>query len=380
MSESTPTGTVDTVQNNKPSRTKAAFIVGGTVVLFLVGAVAFQFLRPKVGAAQENAPESTRTDGRASGTRPALARVNSELIAYDTISEECMQRYGKDVLESYINRTIIDQACRHAGITITQAEVNAEIVKIAKKFDINPSNWLQIIQSERHLSPMQYKEDIIWPMLALKALAGHEIQITEEEMQSVYAREYGERVKARMIMCDKLERAKDAWNLVKKNPANFGKVARERSIEPTSKALDGQIQPIRRYAGNDNVEKEAFKLEEGEISGIIAASTPEQNRYVILMCEGHTTPIVKSIDEPGIRDQCHKILEDEKTQVAVAKVFERLKKQAQVDNFLTNTSTRGIQPTSATSPASGSRQRVSNAGYRTQGQTTRSAANTPEGE
>jgi foldase protein PrsA len=376
MSESTPTDTVDTVQNNNGSRAKAAFIVGGTLVLFLVGAVAFQFLRPKVGAAQENAPDSTRTDGRASAARPALARVNSELIAYDTISEECMQRYGKDVLESYINRTIIDQACRRAGITITQAEVNAEIVKIAKKFDIDAKNWLQVIQSERHLSPMQYKEDIIWPMLALKRLAGNEVQISEEELQNVFTREYGERVKARMIMCDKLQRAQEAWNLVQKDPASFGKVARERSIEPTSKSLDGQIQPIRRFAGNDIVEKEAFKLEDGQISGIIEASTPEQRRYVILLCEGHTTPIVKSINETGIREQCHKILEDEKTQVAVAKVFERLKKQAQVDNFLTNTSTRGIQPTAATS---GTRERVSNAGYRTRGQATRSA-DTSQGE
>ena len=66
-----------------------------------------------------------------------------------------------------------------------------------------------------------------------------------------------------MIMCDKLQRAQDAWNLVQKDPASFGKVARERSIDPTSKSLDGQIQPIRRFAGNDNLEKEAFKLEEG---------------------------------------------------------------------------------------------------------------------
>ena len=85
---------------------------------------------------------------------------------------------------------------------------------------------------------------------------------------------------------------------------------------------------------------------------------------MILLCEGRTTPIVKSMNEPQIREQCHKILEDEKTQVAVAKVFERLKKQAQIDNFLTNTSTRGIQPTAGTSEG---RNRVSNAGYRTRG-------------
>jgi foldase protein PrsA len=278
-----------------------------------------------------------------------------------------MQRYGHEVLESFINRTIIDQACRKQGISITQAEVNAEIVKIAKKFDIDPKNWLQIIQSERHLSPLQYKEDIIWPMLALKRLAGNEVKITDEELQRVFIREYGERVKARMIMCDKLQRAQEAWGLVQKDPASFGKVARERSIEPTSKSLDGQIQPIRRYSGNDNVEKEAFKLEEGAISGIVDASTPDQRRYVIILCEGHTTPIVKSINETGIKEQCHKILEDEKTQVAVAKVFERLKKEAQVDNFLTNTSTRGIQPTAGTSNG---RERVSNAGYRTRGKQT----------
>ena len=70
MSESTPTGTVDTVQNNNGNRAKAAFIVGGTVVLFLVGAVAFQFLRPKVGAAQEN-----RSLIRAAPTGEAVPRV-----------------------------------------------------------------------------------------------------------------------------------------------------------------------------------------------------------------------------------------------------------------------------------------------------------------
>jgi foldase protein PrsA len=378
MSESTPAGTEQAVQTTIGTRAKAALIVGGTVILFLVGAVAFQFLRPKVGAAQETTPpgEAGRTNMRSNATRPALARVNNELIGYDSVADECMQRYGQEVLESFINRTVIDQACRKQGISITRAEVNEEIVKIAKKFDIDPANWLKIIQSERHLSELQYKEDIIWPMLALKRLAGNEVKITEEEMQHVFVREYGERVKARMIMCDKLQRAQDAWNLVMKDPSTFGKVARERSIEPTSKALDGQIQPIRRFAGNDNLEKEAFKLEEGHISGIIDVSTPEARRYVILLCEGHTTPIVKSMDEPMIQEQVRKILTDEKTQVAVAKVFERLKKDAQIDNFLTNTSTRGIIPTTGTSNG---RDRVSNAGYRTRGNqppVTRSANNT----
>ena len=193
---------------------------------------------------------------------------------------------------------------------------------------------------------MQYYQDVIWPMLALKRLAGQDVQVTEEEMQQIFVRDYGERVKARMILCDKLHRAQEAWNLVKNDPQNFGKIAREKSIDPTSKSLDGQIQPIRRFAGgNENFEREAFKLKDGEISGIIDVSTPEAPRYAILLCEGHTVPIVKSIDDPGIRQEVLKQLQEEKTQVAVAKVFEKLKKEAQVDNFLANTSTRGVQQT-----------------------------------
>jgi foldase protein PrsA len=365
MSESTQP---ISIEKRLGTKSKAALIVGGTAILLLVAGAAFQVLRPKEGSAGEN-PAGYDQSGRANtrtAPRTALARVNGELIAYDDVSKECMQRYGQDVLDNLINRTIIHQACQRAQIEITEAEVNEEVVKIAKKFDLDPGNWFRIIESERHLTRRQYLQDVIWPMLALKRLAGTEVQITEEELQKNFVRDYGERVKCRMIMCDKLERAKEAYELVAREPSNFGRVARERSIDPTSKSIDGQIQPIRRFAGNDTVEREAFKLRDGELSGIIDVSTPDgARRFVILLCEGRTTPIVKSIDEEGIRAQVFKQSQEEKTQVAVAKVFERLKKEAQIDNFLTNTSIHGIQQTSGTSggrdggvvPASGVRVR-----------------------
>jgi foldase protein PrsA len=362
MSDSTLTTASNT---SRPKRAKAAWIAAGTAFVVIAGAVAFQFLRPREGSAGENTPEQA---GRASmsptANRQPLARVNGELISYDVIAAECMQRYGTEVLESFINRTIIHQACARQGIEIREDEVRSEVVRIAKKFDIAPDNWLRVIETERHLKPMQYYQDVIWPMLALKRLAGEEMQVTEEEMQKVFTRDYGERVKARMILCDKLHRAQEAWNIVMKDPQTFGKVAREKSIDPTSKSLDGQIQPIRRFAGgNENFEKEAFKLKEGEISGIIDVSSPEAPRYAILLCEGHTVPIVKSIEDPGIRQEVLRQLQEEKTQTAVAKVFEKLKKDAQVDNFLANTSTRGVQQTGAT--AEGSERVAPAAGYRT---------------
>ncbi len=157
-----------------------------------------------------------------------------------------------------------------------------------------------MIQTERHLSPLQYKQDIIWPMLALKRLAGNDVQMTEEELQQdlrprIRRTGQGPHDHVRQTAAGPrgLEHRQEG------SRRTSAKIARERSIDPTSKSLDGQIQPIRRFAGNDNLEKEAFKLEEGEISGIIDVSTPEAPRYVILLCEGRTTPIVKSMNEPG---------------------------------------------------------------------------------
>jgi foldase protein PrsA len=376
MSDSTQTNASN---NSRGNRARAAWIAAGTAFVVIVAAVAFQFLRPREGAAGENSPDQTgRATMAGAINRQPLARVNGELISYDTVAAECMQRYGGEVLESFINRTIIHQACAKQGVEIREDEVRNEIVRIAKKFDIDPANWLRVIQTERHLSPLQYEQDVIWPMLALKQLAGKDITISEEEMQQNFVRDYGERVKARMIMCDKLHRAQDAWNLVKNDPQNFGKIAREKSIDPTSKSLDGQIQPIRRFAGNENLEREAFKLKEGEISGIIDVSTPEAPRYVILLCEGHTVPIVKTINDQGIREEVLKQLQEEKTQVAVAKVFDRIKKEAQVDNFLANTSTRGVQQTGATSEG---REHVNQAGgYRPRVGTVNRTADQADGQ
>jgi foldase protein PrsA len=378
MSDSTQT---NVSENPRPKRAKAAWIAAGTAVVVIVAAVAFQVLRPREGAAGENSPDDAgRASMSSAMTHQPLARVNGELVSYDVVAAECMQRYGQEVLESMVNRTIIHQACAKDGIEIHEDEVRQEIVKIAKKFDIDPQNWLRVIQTERHMSPLQYEQDVIWPMLALKRLAGQDIQVTEEEMQRVFVRDYGERVKARMILCDKLHRAQEAWAAATKDPQNFGKIARERSIDPTSKSLDGQIQPIRRFAGNDNLEREAFKLKDGEISGIIDVSTPEAQRYVILLCEGRTVPIVKTIDDPGIRKEVLTQLTDEKTQLAVAKVFEKLKKEAVVDNFLTNTSTHGVAQTGGTSEGEG-RGRVNQAGgYRPRLGTVNRSADASDGQ
>lgn len=337
-----------TVQNKKRAGNRWIVALAGTAVLVVTAGVLFQVFRAQEGTAAEGESAQAESSGRASlresPNAKVLGRVNSEPITWDVVAHECMQRYGNEVLENVINRMIIHQACREKNIEITKEEVDAEILKIAQKFNLDVEGWYKMLQAERNLTPTQYRNDIIWPMLALKQLAGSEITpITEDDLKKAFIRDYGPRVKAKMIMCDNQRRAQEVWEKAQEKDADFGRLARQHSIDPSSRALEGDVPPIRRYAGNENLEKAAFKLKEGEISGIVDLTTPDRKLYVILQCQGRTEPIVTDIAQ--VKDNLTQQLEEERVQASVAKVFEKLKKDARVDNLLTGTSTGGVQQT-----------------------------------
>lgn len=330
-------------------RRKLLLMAAGTATAILAGGVLFQVFRAEAGSAGEEQRDSGRSaataqDGQraASGNHPRyLARVNGELIPWETVAEECMARYGEEVLDSVIHRTLIQQACQEQGITVTQAEVNEEIVRIAKRFNQTAKNWLQLLHAERDITPTQYRRDIIWPMLALKKLAGTEIKVTDEDLRKAFERQYGEKVQARMILCNNFRRAREVWEKAVEKPEQFGKLARKYSEEPNSRALDGKIPAIRRHSGNEKLESEAFKLKEGEISGVIEIGV---NQYAILKCEGHTKPMV-NYDE--VKETLYQDVQEQKVQEAVAQTFKKIKERARIDNFLTNTSTGGGQSKNA---------------------------------
>ena len=154
-------------------------------------------------------------------------------------------------------------------------------------------------------------------------------------------------------MLENLRRANEVWEEANRNPDDFEQLAQKHSVDPNSRALGGQVPPIPRFTGNDDLEKAAFKLKEGELSGVVQIGT---GRYVILKCEGRTEPVVTDIEE--VRNSLVDQLTEAKTQQSVAKVFEKIKEQTRVDNYLTRTSNgpgpgagpngAGVQPVSAT--------------------------------
>ncbi|MBL8812198.1 MAG: peptidylprolyl isomerase [Planctomycetaceae bacterium] len=322
---------------------RGGILIGGTLIIILAGGITMQVWRARDGIAAEQKASSQQVPSATDALKTAFARVNGESITYEALAKECVERHGKEVLDSLINRLIIQQECANRGLTVSEAEVDQEIVEISKKFGLAVDQWYKMLEAERNLTPAQYRRDVIWPMLALKKLAGKEVNITREMMASAYEDNYGPRVKAHMIVIDNIRRATEIWEKAKANPEEFEALARDYSIEPNSRALGGVIPPIRKNSGApENLRKAAFALkEEGELSGIIQV---EPNRFAILKYDGRTEPVDHNLAD--VEAQLHADLTEREVQKLVGETFERLQQQARVDNFLTGES-RGRTETAA---------------------------------
>ncbi|MGE5193151.1 MAG: peptidylprolyl isomerase [Deltaproteobacteria bacterium] len=317
-------------------------MITGTAVLLLAAGVMLQVMRPPSGFSEDGSPAGAAPAGRASTAEQGpkrdkkIAKVGKKYISYEELAAECIRRIGKETLDNLINREIIQQACDEMGIEISEAEVTKAIEKQAKDLGLTADQLLQMNEVERNISPAQFRRDAVWPMLALRKIANEDVKVSEEDIKKAFIRNYGPRVKARAIVLDNSRRASEVWQKAQDNPEDFERLVKQYSVDPSSRPLEGVIPPIQRYAGSKELENVAFKLKEGEISGVVQVGL---NHYIILKCEGRTDPLVKDIAE--VRDILIQELKEEKIHVAVARTFEKLKNEARVDNYLTYESTGG---------------------------------------
>jgi len=287
--------------------------------------------------------ENIMNDPAKSQQQPGVAAlINGHPVEIRELAELCVQRHGEEVLEGAINRRLLEQACKQKRITVTDADLDQEIARAAglmlpAKADGTPDvdKWLQMVTKEQNISVEVYRNDSVWPSVALKKLVGGKVEVTDEDLQRGFEANYGKRVRCRAIVLNNLRRAQQVWELARQNPTeeNFGDLAQQYSIDATSAAIRGEVPPIQKYCGQPLLEKEAFALQKGELSGIIQL---EQERYVILFCEGLTDPVQVTFDQ--VKDELYADIHEKKLRVAMANYFQKLQDNATIDNYLAGTS------------------------------------------
>jgi parvulin-like peptidyl-prolyl isomerase len=276
--------------------------------------------------------------------RPGVAAlVNGREITIDTLATACLEQHGHHVLTGTINRRLLEQAVRRRKITVAEADLNQEITRAAlahgkttKSGKPDIEGWIEQITKEQGISREVYLHDSVWPTVALKKLVENDKStvVTEEDVRKGFEANYGRRVRCRAIVLPSQRKAQEVWEMARraKDAEQFGDLAEKYSIETTSKHLKGEVPPIQRHGGEPSLEKAAFELQPGQISGIIQLA----DNWVILFCEGFTEPVKVKPEE--VRQLVMDDVREKKLRVAMAKTFEQLKESATIDNYLTGVS------------------------------------------
>lgn len=277
-----------------------------------------------------------------------IAVVNGEIISRQRLADECVSRHGLEVLDTLIMRSLLDQAIKSRQLTVTAAEIDAEIDRDAARAGINRENFLRALARERNVSPRQYAEYIAFPGVALRKLAEPRVQVTDEDIEKAFEAFYGEKLVVRMILVDTLAKAKDVWNRVRENPGGFAKLAQELSMDQDSRVLGGLLaQPIARFADPLHVSEAAFaqlvdgdpedkdpthKPKNGDFTGPIQVN---ETAWVIFQRERVEEGQEYNTDDENLVAQVKTSIFEAKLQAEMKTVMEELFVQAAVENHLT---------------------------------------------
>lgn len=272
------------------------------------------------------------------------AFVNSKPITIKQLTEECMLRYGRDMVETEINYTLLNKELKKRSLTVSQEAINEEVGRAALAFgyikqdgapDVNA--WVRAVTEQEGIGVKEYVRDAVWPTVALKQLVGNSVTVTQEDLQKGFEANYGERVEVLAIVLGNQRIATQVFDQARNNNTRefFGTLAEQYSVEAVSRANFGEIPPIRRHGGQPLIEKEAFRLKPGELSAIVAMG----DKYIIMRCIGRTKPVVEQLSD--VKTELEKDIREKKLRLAMTEEFDRLREAAQIDNFEAGTSQTG---------------------------------------
>jgi hypothetical protein len=205
-------------------------------------------------------------------------------ITREELGEYLIHRFGADKLQYLVNRRVIEIECGKRGVKVTEEEIDADLKAYLATLPSKPDEKVfereMLARMGKNL--LEWREDVIRPRLMLDRLAKGRAQVTEEDLKKCFDAYHGERMECRMILWprDQERFALQEYNKLRDSEVEFVRAARTQAT-PSLAAKEGLMPPFgRRSLGDDNVEREAFKLQPGEVSSLIG--TPQG--HVMLKC------------------------------------------------------------------------------------------------
>jgi hypothetical protein len=222
---------------------------------------------------------------------------DSTPVTRQQFGEYLITRYGGERLKPFVNLTVIERTCHDAGIEVTPAEVEADLLEALKTVPGDKRAFLDKMLKERHMNLTEWKDEVIRPKLLMNKYCRRKASFTEDDVHRAYESAYGEKVLCQIIMWSKEDakngKPQEVYEAIKAHADQFDQEAKRQYVRDLAKT-GGQLNPFGRYStGNDLMEDWAFKLNEGEVSPVLPV-IPGQASAVcgayVLKCLKHLPP------------------------------------------------------------------------------------------
>jgi len=259
--------------NRRPSLMVARFWLAGVLGFGVLAGNGF-FVRCCRAAA--------KVDSGKTSTLPHedVAVVNGQVITRKELAGILIELFGDQALDILIKRTLVEQAARKKGLTVSQAEmdeamkpeVDKQIQGFMQAFGFRDLDQLKAFLRPRGLTLQEFRARArrtlrgrVRTRLLLGKILRAETVVTEDEIKKEYSDKYGSKVIARQIVVVTREKAREILSKLKAG-ADFAAIARSDSIDRASAHKGGLMAPL--PAGSDFARKLA-DVEPGGLSNII---------------------------------------------------------------------------------------------------------------
>jgi parvulin-like peptidyl-prolyl isomerase len=288
-------------------------------------AVAFQALRDQAK------PQLMlkRLDKSPTGPMPApssaVAFLGSVAITREELGEFLITRFGTEKLDLLVNRKILDAACVARQIEVTEAEVDERFDADLKMMKMSREVFQSEMLSKWGKSIYEWREDVVRPKIMLTRLSEGRVKVTDEDLQKGFEAYYGERLECRMILYPpgQDKHAVAEYPTLRDNEAEFDRAAKNQPV-PSLAAQHGKLPVFGRHSlGDENLEREAFRLQPGELSPLIG--TPQGK--VVIKCDRRLPPDT-TVTMDQVREKLTAEILEKKKETEMQVVFAELKKQA----------------------------------------------------
>jgi hypothetical protein len=251
---------------------------------------------------------------------------HNQVITREDLGEFLIARYGPEALQYLVNGRIIGEACQAAGVSVSPEEIETAFADDLQKLGLSKDDFAKTVLSGYRKNLYEYKADLLRPKLLMRKLVQSQVRVEEADLRKAYEAYFGGKVVCRMILWPTAERkhAMAEYAKLRDSEEEFGRKAKQQP-SPSLAAKGGDLGEVGRYTmGNDELEREVFALQPGEVTRLI--DTPEG--IVMVRCDRRipADPAAKLEEQRAWLEQ--EVL-TRKTQAEIPRVFAELSKQAE---------------------------------------------------